>query len=149
MSSLLSRYDSPENCVDITVTRVNPEIWQSLNSFKKKADLRFANLQQALQKATFATLTDADKLFRITDLTGPTKKELLTSSIDIVALFGHAASEISNLRWANETRLKARMPCPLLLGDEILRKIPFRGGPRQTSARCERNPSHRKHGRIL
>jgi len=98
MSSLLSRYDSPENCVDITVTRVNPEIWQSLNSFKKKADLRFANLQQALQKATFATLTDADKLFRITDLTGPTKKELLTSSIDIVALFGHAASEISNLR---------------------------------------------------
>jgi len=94
----LNKYDPPENCVDRTVTRVNPEIWQSLNSFKKKADLRFANLQQALQKAMFATLTDADKLLSITDLSGPTKKELLTSSIDIVALLGHVASEISNLR---------------------------------------------------
>ena len=84
--------------MDITVTRVNSEIWQSLNSFRKKADLRLANLQQAFQKATFATLTNADKLLRITDLSGPTKKELLTSSIDIVALLGHVASEISLLR---------------------------------------------------
>ena len=98
MSSLLTKYDPPENCVDITVTRVNSEIWQSLNSFRKKADLRLANLQQAFQKATFATLTNADKLLRITDLSGPSKKELLTSSIDIVALLGHAASEISLLR---------------------------------------------------
>ena len=40
MSSPLTKYDPPENCVDITVTRVNSEIWQSLNSFRKKADLR-------------------------------------------------------------------------------------------------------------
>ena len=98
MSSLLTKYDPSENCVDITVTRVNSEIWQSLNSFRKKADLRLANLQRAFQKATFATLPNADKLLRITDLSGPTKKELLTSSIDIVALLGHAASEISLLR---------------------------------------------------
>ena len=45
MSSLLTKYDPPKNCVDITVTRVNSEIWQSLNSFRKKADLRLANLQ--------------------------------------------------------------------------------------------------------
>lgn len=98
LSSLLTKYDPPGNCVDITVTRVNSEIWQSLNSFRKKADLRLANLQQAFQKATFATLTNADKLLQIPDLSGPAKKELLTSSIDIVALLGHAASEISNLR---------------------------------------------------
>ena len=35
MSSLLTKYEHPENCVDITVTRVNSEIWQSLNSFRK------------------------------------------------------------------------------------------------------------------
>lgn len=84
--------------MDITVTRVNSEIWQSLNSFRKKADLRLATLQQAFQKATFATLTNADKLLHVTDLSGPSKKELLTNSIDIVALLGHAASEISLLR---------------------------------------------------
>ena len=98
LSSLLTKYDPPGNCVDITVTRVNSEIWQSLNSFRKKADLRLANLQQAFQKATFATLTNADKLLQIPDLSGPAKKELLTSSIDIVALLGHAAGEISILR---------------------------------------------------
>ena len=98
MSSLLTKYDPPENCVDITVTCVNSEIWQSLNSFRKKANLRLANLQQAFQKATFATLTNDDKLLHFTDLSGPTKKELLTSSINIVALLGYAASEISLLR---------------------------------------------------
>ena len=89
---------APGNCVDITVTCVNSEIWESLNSFRKKADLRLANLQQAFQKATFATLTNVDKLLQIPDLSSPAEKELLTSSIDIVALLGHATSEISILQ---------------------------------------------------
>ena len=80
------------------MTRVNSEIWQSLNSLRKNADLRLANLQQAFQKATFATLTNADKLLKIPDVSGPAKKDLLTSSIDIVALLVHAASERSILR---------------------------------------------------
>lgn len=98
LSSLLTKYDPPGNCIDITVTRVNSEIWHSLNAFRKKADLRLANLQQTFQKATFATLTNADKLLQTPDLSGPAKKDLLTGSIDIVALLGHAASEVSNLR---------------------------------------------------
>lgn len=40
---------------------------------------------------------NADKLLQIPDLSRPTKKELLTSSIDIVALLGHATNEISIL----------------------------------------------------
>ena len=80
------------------MTRVNSEIWQSLNSLRKNADLRLANLQQAFQKATFATLTNADKLLEIPDVSGPAKKELLTSSINILALLEHAASEISILQ---------------------------------------------------
>ena len=94
----MTKYDPPGNCIDITVTRVNSEIWHSLNAFRKKADLRLANLQQTFQKATFATLTNADKLLQIPDLSSPAKKERLMGSIDIVALLGHAASEISNLR---------------------------------------------------
>ena len=46
----------------------------------------------------YATLTNVDNLLRTTGLSGPTKKVLLTSSIDTVALLGHAASEISILR---------------------------------------------------
>ena len=36
MSSLLGKYDTPENCVDKTVTRVNPEIWQSLTLSERR-----------------------------------------------------------------------------------------------------------------
>ena len=41
---------------------MNPEIWAPLNAAQRKADLRMANLQQALQKATFATVMTTDKL---------------------------------------------------------------------------------------
>ena len=42
----------PENCPDITTVRVNPEIWDQMNNFRRKADLRVSNIQQTLQKAT-------------------------------------------------------------------------------------------------
>lgn len=96
VTALLAKYDPPENCSAISVTRVNPEIWQSLNSSKRKTDLRLANLQQALQKATFATLATADKLLTLNDSTQ--KREMLSNSIDVVAILGHAASELSIFR---------------------------------------------------
>jgi len=45
-----------------------------------------ANLQQALQKATFATLATADKLLTSNDSTQ--KREMLFNSIDVVAILG-------------------------------------------------------------
>ena len=68
VSNLLAKYDPPENCVEISVPRVNPEIWQFLNAFKRKTDLWFANIQQALQKSSFATLKNAETLIKISDL---------------------------------------------------------------------------------
>ena len=64
ITSILEKYSPPENCSEVTVTRVNPEIWAPLNAAQRKADLRMANLQQTLQKATFATVMATDKLFR-------------------------------------------------------------------------------------
>ena len=92
VSNLLARYDPPGNCVEISVPRVDPEIWQFLNAFKRKTDLRFANIQQALQNSSFATLKNAGTLIKISDLSAP------TSRVDVVALLGHAASELSVLR---------------------------------------------------
>ena len=92
VSNLLAKYDAPENCVEISVPRVNPEIWQFLDAFKRKTDLRFANIQQALQKSSFATVKNAGTLIKISDLSAP------TSSVDLVALLGQAASELSVLR---------------------------------------------------
>ena len=41
----------------MAIKRVNPEIWSPLNAAKRKADLRLANMQQALQKTTFSIVT--------------------------------------------------------------------------------------------
>ena len=92
VSNLLAKYDPPVNCVEISVPRVNPETWQFLNGFKRKTNLRFANIKQALQKSSFATLKNARTLIKISDLSA------LTSRVDVVALLGQAASELSVLR---------------------------------------------------
>ena len=56
LEALLITHTNSENCTEITVAKVNPEIWTQTNNFKRKTDLRVANAQQALQKATFAIL---------------------------------------------------------------------------------------------
>jgi len=62
ITSILGKYSQPENCPQVAVTRVNPEIWTPLNASLRKAYLRMENLQQALQKAAFATVMTTDKL---------------------------------------------------------------------------------------
>ena len=101
ITSILEKYSQPENCSEVTVTRVNPEIWAPLNAAQRKADLRMANLQQALQKATFATVMTTDKLLGMKNDPKNTSlqfNELITNNVDVVALLGHAAHELSHLR---------------------------------------------------
>ena len=101
ITSILEKYSQPKNCSEVTVTRVNPEIWAPLNAAQRKADLRMANLQQALQKATFATVMTTDKLLNMKNDPKNTSlqfNELITNNVDVVALLGHAADELSHLR---------------------------------------------------
>ena len=89
ITSILRKHPQPENCGDMAIARVNPEIWTPLNAAKRKSDLR-------LQKATFATITTCDKLLEAKAKIDT--KEILTDSIDAIALVGHVASELSSLR---------------------------------------------------
>ena len=95
LKALLAKHAKPENCLDITTVRVNPEIWDQMNNFRRKADLRVSNIQQALQKATFGILKVCDKLV---DQQPSTDKESLAAKIDAIVLLGHAAGELSRLR---------------------------------------------------
>ena len=62
LKALPPKHAKPENCLDITKVRVNLEIWDQRNNFRRKADLRVSNIQQTLQKATFEILKVCDKL---------------------------------------------------------------------------------------
>ena len=95
LKALLAKHAKPENCPDITTVRVNPEIWDQMKNFKRKADLRVSNIQQAFQKATFGILKVCDKLV---DQQPSTDKETLASNIDAIVLLGHAVGELSRLR---------------------------------------------------
>ena len=95
LKPLLAKHVKPENCADITTLRVNPEIWELLNNFRRKADLRVSNIQQVLQKATFGVLKVCDKL--VTQQPS-TDKETLAANVDAIALLGHAVGELSRLR---------------------------------------------------
>ena len=95
LKALLAKHAKPENCPEITTVRVNPEIWDQMNNFRRKADLRVSNIQQALQKATFRILKVCDKLV---DQQPSTDKETLAANIDAIVLLGHAVGELSRLR---------------------------------------------------
>ena len=41
----------PENCMKLSVPLTNKEIWNQLNNFQKKSDLRIINMQKNIQKA--------------------------------------------------------------------------------------------------
>ena len=47
LKALLAKHAKPEDCPDITTVRVNPEIWDQMINFRRKADLRVSNIQQA------------------------------------------------------------------------------------------------------
>ena len=66
-----------------------------MNNFRRKADRRARNIQQASQKATFRMLKVCDKLV---DQQPSTDKDTLAANIDAIVLLGHAVGEPSRLR---------------------------------------------------
>ena len=160
ISGILSKHPQPENCAEMGIKRVNPEIWAPLNAAKRKADLRLANMQQALQKATFSIVTTCDKLLAVKSQIET--KEMVTDSIDAIALVGHVVSEISSIRREQlrpslkpeyQTICTNDVPrsSKLLFGDDLAKQI---RDVKETSrigktvgayAKQDRNKSQRRH----
>lgn len=95
LKGLLAKHLKPENCPELIVPKVNPEIWSQLENYKRKGD-RLGNLQQTLQKATFGILNSCNQL--VSDNGPNVNKEILAPAVDAIALLGHAANELSQLR---------------------------------------------------
>ena len=96
LKGLLAKHLKPGNCPELLVPKVNPEIWSQLENYRRKADLRLGNLQQTLQKATFGILNSCHQL--VSEHGTNVSKEILAPAVDAIALLGHAASELSQLR---------------------------------------------------
>ena len=95
IKSKQSSHKRPKNCDKVFVPRVNKEIWRQMQkqAFTKKRDLRIMNLQNAVNKTTFAILRVADSLLK-------NKKDNnvdseLRNCMDAVFLLGHANTSMS------------------------------------------------------
>ena len=90
LKNLLDKYyKRPENCADIKATKVNPKIWNQL-------DLQLPNTQQVVRKATFATLQTTNVL--VQNASGSANSNLITLSVDVVALLGHVNTHLAQFR---------------------------------------------------
>ena len=45
LGETLSKHDKQENCTELTVAKLNPEIWRRLSNFKKSTDIRLSNVK--------------------------------------------------------------------------------------------------------
>ncbi|KAK7466683.1 hypothetical protein BaRGS_00037215 [Batillaria attramentaria] len=84
------RHKRPANC-DLTVAKVNPEIWSLMDHPAKRADLRRQNEQKLLMTAASA-LTEVSNLMKTVVAEN---KESLRSAMDSMALIMKASHEIS------------------------------------------------------
>ena len=90
----LASYARPGNCEGLTVTRVNPEIWEKLSTATKSLDLKKAQRgQTATVQAMVAIATAADNLVIGTrsgeSLSRDKMASTLTGLVDALALLSY------------------------------------------------------------
>ena len=93
---ILSKYKTPQNCDELYVPRINPEIWEKLKPFARKKDIKVSVLQDILVKVTSAISLVADDLLQSRERKSkPNYQVLISRLIDSIALLGHANKELS------------------------------------------------------
>ena len=75
----------------LSVPLTNKEIWNQLNNFQKKSDIRIINMQKNIQKAAFV-------LFRVTNgmlQANYNIKETNKRNLDEISLLDHVSQDLS------------------------------------------------------
>ena len=90
----LELYVRPGNCEKLKVPLVNHELWGKLKPPVKSQDLRLANVQQTVVKATIALAEVTEKISKVKGKMDE-KPKIISSLTDSLALLGHATYELS------------------------------------------------------
>ena len=73
---------------------MNHELWGKLKPPVKSQDLRLANVQQTVVKATIALAEATEKISKVKEKMDD-KPKIISSLTDALALLGHATYELS------------------------------------------------------
>ena len=96
MKAIIKSYKRPENCEQLYVPRINPEIWANLTKNSQKNDIKIAHLQDSLQAGISCLMIALDDMLQ-SDAQNkkPNLQKLATKLIDATALMGHVSKELS------------------------------------------------------
>ena len=90
VKKLRDKYLIPENC-EIQTPKLNVELWQLLSSTQRKSDVRLAMIQRNLASAAGGIISLVQDVLK----DDCDKKKVIQKSTDVIALLGHASSEVS------------------------------------------------------
>ncbi len=94
MTEKLNSFKRPANIEELKPTRVNPEIWSSLQAKTRSFDIKLQKVESALLKSIVPIVSCIASLMK-SEASDP--KDLMTKLIDSVAIIGYSKYEL-NLR---------------------------------------------------
>ncbi|XP_071801835.1 uncharacterized protein [Asterias amurensis] len=126
----LNSFKRPCNIPELDCTRVNPEIWNSLQSKTRSMDIKLQKVEQAALKGMVPIVTCIEALMSTNKSLD--HKVLVTNLLDALAIIGHATTELNfrrrelikpDLNQQFSTLCSAQAPVTgLLFGDNLSQK---------------------------
>ena len=95
LSSLLTKYRTPNNLTDLKVPKMNKEIWRLCDKFQRKNDINLAQSQRCLVKAATAVLNLHE---HFNTLPRGTRQLAMQTTADVISLFGKVNREVTSKR---------------------------------------------------
>ena len=92
LKAIIKSYKRPENCEQLYVPQINPEIWANRTKNSQKNDIKVAHLQDSLQAGISCLMIALDDMLQ-SDAQNkkPNLQKLATKLIDATALMGHVS----------------------------------------------------------
>ena len=98
----MAAYVRPGNCESLTLTRVNPEIWEKLSLATRSSDIKLQRVQNANVQAMVAITHTTDALVAATkseeNFSKTKMASTITALVDGLALMANAAQELNQRR---------------------------------------------------
>ncbi|CAB4038394.1 Hypothetical predicted protein, partial [Paramuricea clavata] len=96
LKNILQKHQRPQNCEQLYVPRVNPEIWSKIPGHTRKKDIKLANLQDTLQTSVSAITSSLNDIMQSHEMHEQADLKMVASKlIDATALIGHVSKELS------------------------------------------------------
>ena len=94
----MAKYNRPENCDLIRVPRVNEPVWKSLDSYRKRQDVKLSNIQKTCVAVGGSMAYTLDMLYKNKEKKELDIPALMRSLADTAAMLGHVNIDLSLVR---------------------------------------------------